>query len=231
MSNTAFSTLISIIILGIIVVYIFIKYRKSSDEKSKEALKKFEDSLKNKVEDFIVKYIDATDFSKFTNLTDAQISILNNLYDQVWDIVVNELTDLAKTDPVTTALIKKALTRENVEAFAKGIFDSYKSQSAFAAKYDANLEANVKESLKLEKETLKEGRDYDEGLVKGDSTETEFDKDQKKVEEEKSKLNPPKDEETEVYSSDDNSVEVINEIKSNDNYIDTLANEFNKEDE
>lgn len=226
------SIVASVVILAAIVVYIYFKYKKSNDEKAKKALNDFEDNIKNDVEKSIVDYIDKTDFSKFNGLTDAQTSILNNLYNTIWDLVTSELLKVANTDPLTATLIKKVLTRENVENFVKVIFNSYKPQTAFAAKYDANLESSVKEALALENKTAKEGRAYDEGTMRSEYTKTVYDENQEKEEAEKTKLNPPKDEGTEVYSSDDDSIEVLGEPEDKDTkYIDAMVDNFSKEED
>ena len=84
MNSTIFSTIVAVLILAGIIGYIYIKKR--NDVEGKKELEEFFETLRITFEDYMIKYLDNTDITNFTNLSDAQLEILNDLYDQLWEM-------------------------------------------------------------------------------------------------------------------------------------------------
>ena len=137
-----------IIVLGIIFAYVI--YKMSTD-KGRDELDLFLDSIKNKFETRMIEYIDALDFSNFLSLNDAQKDILNTMYNELWELAVNELDNYVH-DPFNKVLIKKYLTRKNIEDCVNAIFLNKEVQSLFSEKYDANLEEGIRLAIAKEEE-------------------------------------------------------------------------------
>lgn len=198
MNSTIFSTIVAVLILAGIIGYIYIKKR--NDAEGKKELEEFFETLRITFEDYMIKYLDNTDITNFTNLSDAQLEILNDLYDQLWKITINTLTNMQ--DKTTATIIGKVITRENVEAFIKQVYESDKIQEKFTNKYNTAVVAASKEFNKYETDMT----NYTNTFLK-EEKEKGLEKviDTIKNDEE---LNPQTDEE-EVINPKDNSIEFL----------------------
>lgn len=198
MNSTIFSTIVAILILAGIIGYIYIKKR--NDVEGKKELEEFFETLRITFEDYMIKYLDNTDITNFTNLSDAQLEILNDLYDQLWEITLNTLTNMQ--DKTTATIIGKVITRKNVEAFIKQVYESDKIQEKFTNKYNTAVVAASKEFNKYEADMT----NYTNTFLK-EEKEKGLEKviDTIKNDEE---LNPQTDEE-EVINPKDNSIEFL----------------------
>lgn len=201
-------TIIPIVILLIIFAYIF--FVKFTDKKSKEDAEKFLESIKTVFEDFIIDYLEHTDITNFMNLTDAQMQILNNLYDNLWEIAKENLETYI-ADDFTKMLIRNYLTRKNIEEFVKAVFESATVQEVFTEKYNVALLAANKEAIILEAKHNALWTKIDNGTYEPieDNNEIE-DIDDRDINRsiDSIELNPQKDDEEDIDLKDD-SVEII----------------------
>ena len=158
------STISSIaVILVLIILLGFVLYRKFSGEKGEEELKKFLDSLANKFEEIILRHLSEIDFSSIDNIAEVEKKILDDVVNELWDMAIEELSSYS-SDGFTKALIKKLLTKENVEAFAKTIFESNdKIQTSYTSKYNGAIVAAINRAEQLEKDTVKENKELETG--------------------------------------------------------------------
>ena len=196
------------VLIGILA---FIIWRKWSDEKGKEGVKEFLDTMSDKFEGVIVDEIEDLDFKDFSNLSDVEDSILSKIYDQLWDIAVASLATYVD-NPLYKALIMKYLTKETVQAFVKAVFKTDRVQTVYTARYNAALLSSsiVKDidPAKLESETVEENAKIESENVDA-SNDTTWAEDMEAAEAKEALLNPATEDGEEILSADDASVEVV----------------------
>ena len=203
---------IGVVVVAVLIL-LFLYIRKRNDEKGQEEVKVFLNTLYSDFENIIINYIDKIDIFNLENLALAEQEIVNALIGILWNKAVKALEEYV-TDALNKALIKKFLTRENVEQFIKEIFDkSTKVQTVYTSRYnDAILAAN-KEAILLEAKVAQQNEDIDKNILNEDDQEVEYidpnsiiNAGGEVVEQE---INPPHDEELEEVDLKDNSVEII----------------------
>lgn len=203
---------IGVVVVAVLIL-LFLYIRKRNDEKGQEEVKVFLNTLYSDFENIIINYIDKIDIFNLENLALAEQEIVNALIGILWNKAVKALEEYV-TDALNKALIKKFLTRENVEQFIKEIFDkSTKVQTVYTSRYnDAILAAN-KEAILLEAKVAQQNEDIDKNVLNEDDKEVEYidpssiiNAGGEVVEQE---INPPHDEELEEVDLKDNSVEII----------------------
>jgi len=205
---------VSIIVTVVIAIgiLVFLYFRKRNDEAGKEEIKKFLDTLQSDFEAVIMEAIEKFDFISFDNLILAEQHIINSVIDVLWIKAIRALEDYV-TDPLSKLVIKKYLTRENIETFTREIFrESVSVQTKYTSKYNTAILAANKDAISFEKET----EDFNEEIDKDvpvDFVEVEYidptsiiDKEGNVVQQE---LNPPKEEESEEIDTNDSSIEII----------------------
>ena len=204
MTQGMIMTLCSAGVLALIFIYLIFRLKRSGDQ-SQEQVDSFLRSIRSVVEEAILKYIKEIDITNFINISDAQIDILNQLFDKMWELVILEVQKI--TDPVVAAIVKKTLTRGNVESFVQSIFLTPKVQSSFTEHYNeavlvANNQALAKESQLLEyiskfEKDKTDSIPLDESITPMDYPMTN------------AEIIPPREEESEVIDVDDDSIEII----------------------
>lgn len=203
-------TIGTIVVLLLILGFLF--YKKRSDEKGKEEIKKFLETLQEDFENIIIEYIDKLDISNLDNLALAEQEIINALIDNLW-IKATTALDGYVTDPLTKAIMKKYLTREYVESFTIKVFEQAKVQIKYTAKYNNAILAANREAILLEAGIVEENdkinrndpEDFRE--VPDIAPDAILDGNGDIVDR---KVNPPHDEEPiEVDPEEDSSIEVL----------------------
>ena len=197
-SKIIISSILAILVWIGIVAYIYIK-KKNNKENEKE-LEMFLESMRITFEGFIIKYIDTVEIDNLTNLSEVQIQILNDLYDQLWQITIDNLANIH--DEFSAGVIRKLLTRKNLESFIKQIFESDAVQEKFTSKYNNSVLSASKEFAKYESDMDK----YTNTFLKD-----EKEKNTHKVIDDlvdNSPINPQKDEEEEI-DANDSSIEFV----------------------
>lgn len=202
---------IGVIIVAIgILVYLYL--RKRNDEKGKEEIQKFLNSLQEDFEAIILKAIDAFDITKIDNLALLEQEIINSLIEILWHKAISALEDYV-VDPFNKALIQKFLTKEYIIEFTKKIFEeTTKIQMKYTAKYnDAIVEAN-REAILLEAGVVQKNKEIENDdpidfrHVDDIDPNMIIDAEGKVVEQ---VLNPPVDEEPIEITGEDNSIEIL----------------------
>ena len=198
-------------VLVLVAILAFVIWRKWSADKGKEEVKIFLDSIADRFEGVIVDEIENLDFKDFSNLQDVEDSVLSRIYDTLWDIATASLVNYV-SDPLAKMLITKYLTRDTVEAFVKAVFRTDKVQTVYTAKYNAALlEASgikPEDVERIEKEVAEENAKIESEEVEPDTdpnwAETMDAEETKDV-----VLNPAHEEESEIVSADDNTIEEV----------------------
>lgn len=205
MDTNIITTIGGIVILICIIIAMVIRY-KSKQSFDKNLATKFLDGLSDTFYNKILDIINNTDFSAFNSLEELESSILNDIYDSIWEYVEEQLKDSAKTD-VLTALALKFLNKDFVNKFVDNIIEScnieWKIESLWADKH--NFEEKVKEISDNDKSKFV-GSDYIENYS---GVSLEAAKEEEIPQEELDKLNPQKDEEEKLDPDNDESVEII----------------------
>ena len=197
-SRIIITSVIALLVWAGIVAYIYIK-KKNNKENEKE-LEMFLESMRITFEGFIIKYIDTIEIDNLTNLSEVQIQILNDLYDQLWQITIDNLGNIH--DEFSAGVIRKLLTRKNLESFIKQIFESDIIQEKFTSKYNNTVLSASKEFAKYESDMDK----YTNTFLKD-----EKEKNTHKVIDDlvdNSPINPQKDEEEQI-DANDSSIEFV----------------------
>lgn len=151
--------------IGVIVVLIgilaFLYFRKRSDEKGKEEIKQFLESLQNEFKDIIINYIEDIDINNIENLAVIEEEIINELVDILWDKAVEELENNIE-DRATRVIIKKFLTRDYVREFTEKLFKEVKVQKVYTNKYNEAIVAANREAILLEAGVTDFNKEIDE---------------------------------------------------------------------
>ena len=144
MSNPVLATIFGVVVLFAIVSYVFYK-KKQANPESNEEVKRFAKTLESVFETYILKYLKSLDFSSITNIvsaltiTDVQIRIIKDLYNELYSVAMKELNNLQNIDEFTKKMIMAFLTKENIEAIANTVFGSPVIQEEFKIKYDGAI--------------------------------------------------------------------------------------------
>ena len=202
MNTGVLTTIVAVLILAAIIGYLYMK-KKSDKEKGNDEVERFLKSLESIFQKFILSYIDAIDITNIVNINEAQLEILESMYDDLWKLTLEEL-DETVSDEFNKTLIKKFLTRENVEAIARQLFESPTVQEKFTKKYNKHVVAASAFADQYEEDAVK---------FNGEIDSIEENPDLKPMDPNdigigEVELNPQTDEEVPV-SADDNSVEIL----------------------
>lgn len=204
-----------IVVLVIFLVFLFV--RAMLNKEGESSVKEFLNSLADKMEGIILDHLDEIDFKDFHNLADIEGTIINEIYNQIWEMTIAAL-EKSTQSAFMKMLIKKYLTKETVEAFIKYIFSNNTVQIAYTSKYNrALLSANrvnmaIENVEQLENDTVEESNKINTEKV----TLTDRDKNWSEEELENypggptnTEINPAVDADDIPVSPDDNSVEIL----------------------
>jgi len=157
MNSTIISSIAALVVLAAIFGYII--WKRKRDPQGKEELDRFLASLETSFQAYILRYVETIDITNFMNLSVAQEEILEELYENLWQIARDELARTT-TDEFNKQLIEKLLTKENIKAIVKQIYESEQVQELFTKKYNTAVLNASKDALALEDEYLKKFEEY-----------------------------------------------------------------------
>ena len=208
--------IVTIVVLAVMIGLVVI--RKLSTDKGREELKKFFNTLIDAFEKILINHIIAIDFNNLANLAGLEKTIIGETIGSLWDITTTELASYA-TNPLTKALIKQCLTKENVEAFAEQVFKDAKVQQVYTSKYNEAVITGVSKARKFEAAVAAENKSYADGTAetlsvpdldpnKKYTSESLTTPDQKLVEK---TIIPQHEEEQAIVDKNDTSQEIIGE--------------------
>ena len=203
MNSDIFVGIFGIIVLAAIIGYLYIK-KKNDKEKGNLEVEKFLKSLEGIFQTFILQYVDAIDITNIVNVNEAQKEVLEGMYDDLWNLVQEEL-ESSITDEFNKALIKKFLTKENVEEMARNIFNNDLVQEKFTKRYNDQVVAANNRAGEYEKGAV----EFTNQILSQEDT-GELKMDTKYDIGDEHDLNPQRDEE-EVIDPSDESVEILEE--------------------
>ena len=223
------TTIIAVIILAILVAIVLFRifYGKNKENAKEEALK-FLNTLADKFESIIIKHIKDIDFKNLDNLSELEKKILDETIGELWTVVQDQLTTYATSDSMRE-LLRVVINKDFLLNFITQFFKEDKPvQEAYEAKYNDAVAFQCHKAEMFEKDTAEKNYEYQtEDLSKEekvtpidpnlryDFTEGTRENPGKVIEKE---LNPQPDitEEELTYSTEDSSVEVVEEDEVNE---------------
>lgn len=222
------TTIIAVIILAILVAIVLFRifYGKNKENAKEEALK-FLNTLADKFESIIIKHIKDIDFKNLDNLSELEKKILDETIGELWTVVQDQLTTYATSDSMRE-LLRVVINKDFLLNFITQFFKEDKPvQEAYEAKYNDAVAFQCHKAEMFEKDTVEKNYEYQtEDLSKEekitpidpnlryDFTEGTRENPGKVIEK---PLNPQPDitEEELTYSTEDESVEVLEEDEAN----------------
>ena len=222
------TTIIAVIILAILVAVVLFRifYGKNKENAKEEALK-FLNTLADKFESIIIKHIKDIDFKNLDNLSELEKKILDETIGELWTVVQDQLTTYATSDSMRE-LLRVVINKDFLLNFITQFFKEDKPvQEAYEAKYNDAVAFQCHKAEMFEKDTAEKNYEYQtEDLSKEekvtpidpnlryDFTEGTRENPGKVIEK---PLNPQPDitDEELTYSTEDESVEVLEEDEAN----------------
>ena len=202
----------------VVLVLMFLYIRKERTEKgNKEALDKFLKDISDVVRKRIIEFITNFDISTYKDdYMSLQADLLNGIYEDIYELSMRELEATMGSDSVTLALLKKSLTKDKIEEYVSLMLEEETLMNKFTNLINSVLEKENKrieeEDAALEKEILTYEKDTDDPM---ESKVTELDP-RVFVDPEKPTIseviNPPREEEEETVSIDDETVEIVGDV-------------------
>ena len=128
--------IVLLVVLALIVGFVI--WRNYETGKGDAEVKEFLNSIADKIEGIILDNLDDIDFGDFSNISEIEQRILNNIIDQVFIITKDSLVKEV-SDKFVRTLIEKYLTREIIEQFTQQIFMSASVQTVYTQKYNRAL--------------------------------------------------------------------------------------------
>ena len=208
-AESIISFVIGVIIIGLMIFFIYRKY--SSNENNKELLDKFFDNIQDIVKNHIIKAIEKFDFSNAKNsFVEIQADFIEGMYDDIWDLCVSEMDKLKGNDDILYSVLKKLLTKDKIQDYVITLFSDESIQNKLTDIYNAALEGKMEEIKQEDEKLEKESEEYDMGEISEASHIQKLDPSKVPgVEDEE--IIPPVEEESDIVSKDDPTVEIISE--------------------
>ena len=222
MDNGILVTIISVIFLALIVFFIYMSKKKLKN--GKEEANKFLDGLKDALYNQLVDVIKNFDYSKISNLNEAEIIIIDKMIDTGNKYVQ---TEISKSTSILSTIALKVLNAQFIDNFINTVInniDIFKSvEEQLGDRYQELYKTYVKEDSDLQKEYSNESIYYiNDKNIKLDSTNgiTLLESDEDGLEKrgftlpskaEEAKLNKPIEEE-ESFNENDESMEIVEEV-------------------
>lgn len=207
-----------IVILAAIGAAIYYRYKNQPSEEDRINAEKFLEGLKDNFYSKMLDIVNNINFKDYSSLEEVEVSILSEIYEALWIYTENELKVAAEKD-IVTAMVLKVINKEFVDKFVDGIIEKNNIKNIITdgwAKFFVSNNNTIEEAEK-EAETKFVGDDYNEVSYDEDLPAAE----PKVIEEvELVNLNPPTDEGTELDPETDSSVEVYEEEKEPETFLD-----------
>lgn len=209
-----FVWIICAIVLALMVLYV----RKERMEKgNKEALDKFLKDISDVVRKRIIEFINDFDITTYKNdYMSLQSDLLDGLYNDIYELSMRELESIMDNDSVTLALLKKSLTKEKIEDYVSLMMQEEPLMDKFTNVVNSVLEKENKRIEAEDKALEKELEEYEnesddpmESKVAELDPRVTIDPEKSVIEE---VINPPREEEEETISADDESVEIVGDV-------------------
>jgi hypothetical protein len=208
MSN--YGVIAAIAILCIIIAIIVINF---NTKDNKKAAKLFLQGLADEMTALALNIIQGFNPSDYESIEEFELSILNTIYDKLFDYVLHEIENSEDVGSITKAIAKQ-INKNAVVAFIDDLFNKEDILDVMRCQFSG--EAIPAELIETEDKALEEQFNSDEyneeeisksNLPSGESELTDEEKEQIAA------LNPQTDDEKELIPDEDDSVEYEDEFK------------------
>lgn len=224
-SNTIIYIIGGIIILAFFVVALVVRFKRNPSKFDKEQAQQFIEGLSDSIYERVLFIITSYDFLSYDNLPELEVSILNDLYDGVWEYVEAEIAKASQED-LLTAMAAKVINKEFVDRFVNLVFDEINITSLIESKWTENHNVDEEiESVESEDINLQDKFSNQEEYVENSYVE-DLPPASEPTEEELANIIPPVDEVE--YSDDDETVEVIEDTENATTYLDKRGRKRDK---
>ncbi len=198
--------LVLILAAGIALLYSNAKKKNILNEEIEKFLNVIRDSFKNR----IIEILSTVEIDSKASLFEAEQEFLQKIYDDAYDYVIGELDKLYGENQLYKAL-KKLLDKEKINQYVLSVMSDKDIQDKLIEIYNIAISKQKDEIDSYEKEALDFAEeiesdntpDEESSIPKLDPTRDTFDPEQE--------INPPVEEETNVVSADDESIEIIDD--------------------
>ena len=208
--NNVLTIILSGVILCLIILAVVIRFKSKPSAYDKEEAEKFLKGLSETFYNKMLSIVSTVDINSFSSLEDLEVSILNEIYDVIWDYVEEELEEASKSD-IITAMVLKVLNKNFVIKFVDKLIEEYKINDNLCSKWNKKLES-ASETIEAEDKDLQEKFSNSEEFIE-EFSENDL-KEAENVEptaEDLASIIPPSDEEKEYNPEEDESVELIDD--------------------
>jgi hypothetical protein len=206
MDNTLLSVLIG---LGVAIVFgaiVFFKYKFSPKETDKQAANDFLELLRDELYDLVLQTIIDFDYTKYSNIADLEIEVINSVTETCKKCINDELAD---SKDMLSVLILKCLDSGMIEEFINKIIKEFGVEELVENKISEMVEEKYDAAIAEDEEISAKFNDSES------FNEVEMDElpaaEEEKVPEEVLKTLNPQVEEEESYNEDDDSMEVLDD--------------------
>ena len=228
--------LVSLIIIALAVWAIYSKLHKTPN--GDVELQKFFDSIKDAVQNRIIEMLNGLDFSKLDkeSFIESYTKFTEEVINDIWNLCNQKIEELYKKDnELLYTILVKTITIDKVRELVITIMDDSKVQDKFVQIFNMFIKTTEEQTLAEEKALTEQAKndlienidDIDEEKLKSEDTSSIPVLDPTKLEGVDYPINPPKEEESDTVSEDDESVEILKEAADIDEKIEA---EINKEE-
>ena len=214
------SSIFGLLILGL-CIYFVVKHHKTNG--GEEELEKFLNSIEDVIKHNICKAIDRFDFVSFRtqSFEEAQADLFEAIFDDIYDVCMEEIRKI--DDSVTTKLLLKVIEKDKIERYVMTVIDNSSINDKLSELYNIAIKDTVEKAEEDEKQLEEEYKDsiYEE-LPEQSPEDTFVDTENVPdgetvipnvidpfVQQQEQEIIPPSEDESETFSEDDESVEVV----------------------
>ena len=150
-ANTIITLIGGLVILGLIITAIVIRFKTKQSTDGKEHAKDFLNGLSETFQKKMIEIVNNFDFKLYNSLEEAEAAILSDIYEGIWSYVSAELEEAAKND-ILAALSLKVLDKDSVFDFVTKLINEYKISEKIEESWVEKVKNINKEAEKVDKE-------------------------------------------------------------------------------
>lgn len=199
-----------VLLLLIAAAAIFFVMRKKDQKKAMEFLEGLGNNILTIIFQTIAEFKPSED-PQYT-LADFEAELIHNIYDKTWDYVKEEADKNIEVDLITKTIFKY-IDKDVVVKFIDEILIKNNIQTAIIETYNSERGAAIEEKAVEEDKDLE--KEYSDTAQYNESVDEDNDlapaEEEVHTEEEVAAINPPKDEEDDVYDPEDDTQELLPE--------------------
>jgi len=219
-SNTEIIVRNVLLVVLIIAMGLWLYKRYKNTPDGDEKLQEFFKSMENIIIDNIIETLQKVDVKNF-DLAELQVDFFDNIVDDIWKLLDNEIEKLIDTDNVLYRVLRKAITIEKVKEYVATVYASETIQDKIIEIYNIAIDGKNKEIEEEEARLAEEMLAYEEDRIDADPVEELDPMVDINAPVEDQVIIPPVEEESDTVLADDPTIEIIDDANINDS-VDVL---------